>query len=127
MLPNTMHYSRYANLRLMDVFRLIAERKIREAIDEGAFQNLDGKGQPLNLDENPYEDPAQRMAHRLLRNNGFAPDWILEAKEIDAETRRLQSSSAPERAQRVAALNRRIAAFNLKTPILSTQRQLLDV
>ncbi|HJZ95259.1 MAG TPA: DUF1992 domain-containing protein [Candidatus Solibacter sp.] len=112
----------------MDVFRLIAERKIREAMDEGAFDHLDGKGAPLNLEENPYEDPAQRIAHRLLRNNGFAPAWILEAQEIDTETRRLKSNpTAPDRTKRVAALNRRIAAFNLKTPIVSTQRQLLDV
>ena len=111
----------------MDVFRLIAERKIREAIDEGAFDHLDGKGEPLNLEENPYEDPAQRMAHRLLRNNGFAPAWILEAQEIDTETRRLKSNpTAPDRTKRVAALNRRIAAFNLKTPVASTRRRLLD-
>src|SRR5437764_15298916 len=110
----------------MDVWRLIADRKIREAMEEGAFDRLEGTGRPISLDENPYEDPAQRMAHRLLRNNGFAPAWILEAQEIDAERRRLQSTTAPDRAHRIAALNRRIAAFNLKTPIASTQRQLLD-
>jgi hypothetical protein len=108
----------------MDVWNLIAERKIREAMDEGAFDNLDGAGRPLSLDENPYEDPAQRMAHRILRNNGFAPAWIEEGKEIDAEIRRLQTAdrNSDDYRRRVDALNRRIADFNLKTPVPGTQR-----
>jgi hypothetical protein len=113
----------------MDVWRLIAERKIREAIDEGAFDHLDGTGEPLDLEENPYEDPALRMAHRILRNNGFAPDWIEEGKEIDREIHRLRAEDRrdPERyRRRVEALNHRIAAFNLKTPVPATQRLPID-
>jgi hypothetical protein len=114
----------------MDIFRLIAERKIREAMDDGAFDHLDGAGRPIVLEENPYEDPAQRMAHRLLRNNGFAPAWIEEAKDIDREMGRLRASEAvrdPEAYhQRIAALNRRIAAFNLKTPVPGTRKHLLE-
>ena len=67
----------------MDKWEHIAERKIREAMAEGAFDNLSGKGRPLNLEEDPYEDPSLRMAHRLLRNNGFAPAWIEEAKDLE--------------------------------------------
>jgi hypothetical protein len=113
----------------MDVFRLVAERKIREAMEEGEFDNLQGAGKPISLDENPYEDPAQRMAHRLLRNNGFAPAWIEDSKEIDQEVSRLCAAAAaldPEAyRQRISVLNRRIAAFNLKTPVPGTQKQLL--
>jgi hypothetical protein len=113
----------------MDVWHLIAERKIREAMDEGAFDALDGKGEPLSLDENPYEDPAQRMAHRILRNNGFAPAWILEGKDLDADIRRLRADrprlTEEEYQRRAAELNRRIAAFNLKTPVTLTQKPLL--
>jgi hypothetical protein len=110
----------------MDVWNLIAERKIQEAMQEGAFDGLEGTGRPISLDENPYEDPAQRMAHRLLRNNGFAPAWIMECKDLDADIERLQSASArldpAERARRIDALNRRIAAFNLKTPVEQTRK-----
>jgi len=114
----------------MDVWNLIAERKIREAMDEGEFDHLDGTGRPLSLEENPYEDPAQRMAHRILRNNGFAPAWIEEAKEIDREIGLLRAEEArrdPESyRRRVAAVNRRIAEFNLKTPVAGTQRLPID-
>jgi hypothetical protein len=111
----------------MDVWSLVAERKIVEAMQEGAFDHLEGTGEPLCLDENPYEDPSQRMAHRVLKNNGFAPDWILEAKELDAEIRRMRAEGgAPDRAARVAGLNRRIAVYNLKVPIAGAQKLLIE-
>jgi DnaJ family protein C protein 28 len=55
---------------------LIIEQKIRDAQAEGKFDNLSGKGRPLNLDENPFEDPAWTMANDLLKANGFRPDWL---------------------------------------------------
>src|SRR5581483_10300941 len=103
----------------------IAERKIREAMEEGAFDHLEGAGKPIDFSGNPFEDPSERMAHRLLRNNGFAPAWIEEAKEIEAEERRLGmlEKTAPEEfRRRVDALNRRIFVFNLKAPAVSVQR-----
>jgi hypothetical protein len=110
----------------MDEWHFIADRKIREAMEEGAFEHLDGAGEPLDLNENPFEDPALRMAHRILRNNGFAPAWIEEGREIDADIRFLQANfdrlDTAERNRRVGLLNRRIAAFNLKTPVACAQK-----
>ena len=118
----------------MDKWEHIAERKIREAMAEGAFDNLAGKGLPLNLDEDPYEDPSLRMAHRLLRNNGFAPAWIEEAKDLEHAIEMARRDLARALARRgardrqrilegfrgqVAEINRRIREHNLKTP--STQ------
>ena len=112
----------------MDIWRVIAERKIEEAMEEGAFDCLAGAGEPLDLTENPFEDPAQRMAHRILRNNGFAPAWIEEGREIDSEIRRLKCAFASldpaGRARQIAALNRRIAEYNLKTPVAGSQKPL---
>jgi hypothetical protein len=61
------------------------------------------------------------MAHRLLRNNGFAPAWVEEAKdleqEIDLSCRELASDGSIDRFRdQIAAINRRILAHNLKTP-----------
>ena len=121
--------SRGVTLKFMDVWNLIANRKIREAMDEGAFENLEGAGKPIGFDENPYEDPAQRMAHRIMKNNGLVPGWIAEAREIEAETRRLQSSrqrlGEEEYHQRERELNRRIAAYNLKTPAAAAQKRII--
>jgi len=113
----------------MDVWNLVAERKIREAMEEGVFDSLEGTGEPLDLSENPFEDPSLRMAHRLLRNNGFAPEWILDGKDIEAEIRRLRAErdqlEPEEYRQRVEALNRRIAVYNLKAPVASVQKPFL--
>jgi Domain of unknown function (DUF1992) len=110
----------------MDEWHFIAERKIREAMGEGAFDHLEGAGKPLDLREYPFEDPSDRMAHRLLKNNGFAPLWIEEAKEIEAESRPLRAQgkvSTDDFRARVAALNRRILSFNLKAPVASVHRR----
>jgi len=99
-------------------------------MEEGAFDDLEGTGKPLDLSENPFEDPADRMAHRLLKNNGFAPEWIEEAKEIEAESRRLREQgqdSKTDRLERVAALNRKIVSFNLKAPAISLHKRLFEL
>lgn len=114
----------------MDVWRLIAERKIEEAMAEGAFQDLSGAGAPLHLDEDAFVDPDLRMAHRLLKNNGFAPGWIEEARELESDLASLRSELPRARSEheletlrrRAAELNRRIASFNLKTPVALSQK-----
>jgi len=112
----------------MDEWRFIAERKIREAMQDGAFEHLEGTGKPLNLEENPFEDPSDRLANRILKNNGFAPEWIEEAKEIEAESRRLRTQGAREDYRdRVAALNRPIAVFNLKAPAVTLHKRLFEI
>ena len=116
----------------MDPFRLIADRKIQEAMDEGAFENLSGHGQPLPLEEEPFVDPSLRMAHRLLRNNGFAPAWIEEGKDIESAIARLRDDrtrgriTAEEFRSQAAALNRRIVSFNLKAPAASVHKRAID-
>src|SRR3954471_18676493 len=69
----------------MNRWESLIDQKIRQAIEQGEFDNLSGHGQPIDLSENPFEDPDWRTAHRLLRNAGFAPSWIEERKDIDNE------------------------------------------
>ena len=116
----------------MDVWQLIAERKIEEAMAEGVFDNLPGAGRPMPLDDDPFEDPSLRMAHRLLKNHGIAPAWIEESKEIESAVEALRAEwrryRDPERIrQRARELNYRIASFNLKTPAGLCQKLPLDL
>lgn len=124
------------------------EKQIREAMEAGAFDNLPGKGKPIDLSENPFEDPDLRTAHRLLRDAGFAPPFIEERKAIDAELeqgrkilarawdiyQRQGGAGEPvwERVHRefrelAAGLNKRIKTHNLKVPAGVFQRNLIDV
>ncbi|RKU37819.1 hypothetical protein C6496_09235 [Candidatus Poribacteria bacterium] len=64
--------------------------QIEEAMERGEFKDLPGKGEPLNLDTNPFLTPQVRMANRLLKENGFAPRWIELEKEIKQEKAQLE-------------------------------------
>ena len=62
----------------------IAERKIQDAIDEGLFDNLPGRGKPLDLSTNPFEAPGMGAVNRLLKHNKVLPLWLLLEQEIEA-------------------------------------------
>lgn len=62
----------------------VAERRIQDAIDEGLFDNLPGRGQPLDLSVNPFEPPGMGAVNRLLRHNKVLPLWLLLEQEIEA-------------------------------------------
>ena len=62
----------------------IAERKIQDAIDEGLFDNLPGRGKPLDLSTNPFEPPGMGAVNRLLKHNKVLPLWLLLEQEIEA-------------------------------------------
>jgi len=118
----------------LDKWESIAERKIREAIDAGQFDNLPSKGKPIDLDIDP--DPTLWMAHHLLRVNGFAPSWIEESKDIDAAIHRFRgdlrktrrtSAAIDEFRSRGAELNRRILTYNLKSPSLHVHKLPLNI
>ena len=50
----------------MEFFAKLAENRILEAIEAGEFDNLEGKGQPLNLDDDSHIPPELRMAYKIL-------------------------------------------------------------
>jgi hypothetical protein len=52
------------------------EASIREAIERGDFENLKGKGKPLNLNE--YFDTPEdfRLGYSILKNAGYIPEEV---------------------------------------------------
>jgi len=62
----------------------IAERKIQDAIDQGLFDDLPGRGQPLDLSVNPFEPPGTGAVNRLLKHNKVLPPWLTLEQEIEA-------------------------------------------
>lgn len=63
---------------------LIAERRIQDATDAGLFDNLPGRGQPIDLSVNPFEPPGTGAVNRLLKANKVLPPWLLLEREIEA-------------------------------------------
>jgi len=66
----------------MDVFAKLAEQKIQDAIKNGEFENLSGKGKPLDLTESRHIPPDLRMAYKVLKNSGMIPAEMEIRKEI---------------------------------------------
>ncbi|WOL13302.1 hypothetical protein Cni_G22071 [Canna indica] len=60
----------------------VVEHRIWHSMEEGHFENLPGKGRPLNLNSNPHADPAEDTLYRILSRNGCAPEWVELNKEI---------------------------------------------
>jgi len=61
------------------------DEQVRRAIEAGKFNNLRGKGQPLQLEHHPFVDSDWALAHDLLRNGGFAPEFIERREAIEKE------------------------------------------
>ncbi len=71
----------------------LVEELLNEARDRGDFENLEGKGKPLALDNNPYAGD-RALAYSLLKNNDFAPPEIERGKEIDSDIKRAEEVTA---------------------------------
>ena len=112
---------------------------------------MPGHGKPLDLRENPYEDPTMRIAHRILKDNGFSLPWIEEGKQIDLDIdkmlKKLSRSWNWYRSQKdqsdgtilkiwdqakaeffeeVTKINKRIKNFNIQIPLSRFEKQLID-
>ncbi|MDD3268100.1 MAG: DUF1992 domain-containing protein [Syntrophomonadaceae bacterium] len=71
--------------RYMSSTEDLVENQILKAQQRGDFDNLEGAGKPLNLEENPFEPLDLRMTFKILKDNDFAPYWIELGKEIDVD------------------------------------------
>ena len=119
----------------------LVERQIREAMDEGAFDELPYSGERL-----PIEDDSaageRALGFRVLRNAGVAPPWIEADKEVrtllaaqdEVLARAAAAGSSPlARAQLrgafervVAEANRAIERLNAEAPTDRQHRRPLD-
>jgi DnaJ family protein C protein 28 len=134
-------------------FDKLVEEKLREAIANGEFDDLPGKGRPQDLRINPYVPADERMAQDMLRAQGFGLPWIEERRDLlrerEALLRALHTSwqrhggALPTAAQRnrerarwesavaafrrdAEALNARIRSHNFTVPVTGMRVKPLD-
>lgn len=135
----------------MSDYESAADRAIRRAMEAGEFDDIPGKGKPLDLG-GPY-DADTWAARRIMKNAGVAPAWVEQRKEIVeavAEARaalvrslkwREAALQGGERADVVSAqwsraldryreavqgLNKRIRDYNLGAPTLALHLRVID-
>jgi len=66
----------------MEFFYRIAERRIIEAIANGEFDNLEGKGKPIDFEDETWIPEDLRMAYRILKNAGCIPPELEFRNEV---------------------------------------------
>ena len=127
---------------------------IQNAIKDGAFDQLPGQGKPLDWDQHsPVEDDWQ-LAHHLLKENGFPPEFIETRQSIESDlaaaradlkrafdwkNKAIEASEDPEFADGqwakakstfesgVGNLNKKIRDYNLNIPSQSFYRAPIDL
>jgi hypothetical protein len=60
----------------------IVEQRIKEALERGEFDNLQGRGEPLNLENDSNIPEELRLAYRILKNADCLPPELELTKEI---------------------------------------------
>lgn len=135
-------------------YRSIADRLIEEAMARGEFDDLPGRGKPLDLRETEAERRGEWAAQRMLENSGYKPDWAADRREIlekadairatlarswDARNAALAAgegyATAADRWDRAVGrfreaaekLNKRIRLYNLRAPHTRLHLPVVDV
>ena len=118
----------------------IVERQIREAMEEGRFDELPYHGEPLPVDDDSSAG-ERALGFRVLRNAGAAPPWIEADKEVrallaDRDALLARAAAAGDLARPrlrrelegiVAGANRAIERLNSEAPSERQHRRSLDL
>ena len=102
-------------------WQLIAENRIQEAIERGEFDDLPGKGRPLDLSDYFSAPVADRMAFSVLKSAGVRPTEVEWLGEIESLERALeQCRDEQQRSRLQLRLQARRAAFSMALERRST-------
>jgi DnaJ family protein C protein 28 len=122
---------------------------IRRAMQDGKFDDLPGKGKPLQLDQDAHEDPEWRAAYHILKTSGFTLPWIESLREIESQLEQARGDLArswnwcqecPDNPyldvdwaravetfrSQIGIINKKIRNYNLEVPSERFQRPVVD-
>lgn len=102
----------------------LIDRQIREAQEEGQFDNLPHQGAPLPNTDNPLAGDWA-LAYHMLKNAGVAPPWVEATKELQAMLARrdaiIERASADRRLRDHAALEALVTDMNVAVARLNAE------
>jgi len=96
-------------------FQKNVDEKIEDAIAKGEFDNLPGKGKPLDLDAYFATPEHLRMGYSILKSADVIPEEMELLRQIEALKKSLHSSTTPmeEKALR-QQLSEKLTNFNMR-------------
>ena len=99
-------------------FDRLVEEKIRQAIANGEFDNLSGKGKPVDLTAYFATPEDLRLGYSILKNAGVLPQEVELLKEIERLRERFEKSATKDERDK---LKREIDDKTLKFNLLFEQ------
>ena len=96
-------------------FHTSADEKIKEAIAKGEFDNLPGKGKPLDLDACFATPEHLRIGYSILKSADIIPEEMELLKQIERLKKSLEScTSQIEKRAIQQQLSEKITHFNMR-------------
>ncbi len=103
-------------------FTKIIEQRIKEAQDQGAFDELPGRGRPLEIEDDSHIPEELRLAYKILKNADCLPPELELKKEIRQMEDMLGAiPDEKERYRLIKRINYKILKLNMmgkKSPLL---------
>lgn len=110
----------------MSVFQNIVEKRIKEAQENGEFNNLPGHGKPIKIEDDSHIPEDLRLAYKILKNADCLPPEVQLKKEIRQMEDMLENmSDEKEKYSQIKRINYKIMQLNMlgkKSPLLEEQQ-----
>jgi hypothetical protein len=102
----------------MEFFTKLAENRIKEAMEAGEFDNLQGRGQPLNLEDDRHIPPELRMAYKILKNaDCLPPELTLRQEVVQMQDLVAAMPDEAEKLKQMRRLNFLIMKLDMMRPV----------
>src|SRR5262245_23726290 len=97
------------------LFRKSVDEKIQEAIARGEFDNLPGKGKPLDLDAYFATPEHLRMGYSILKSAEIIPEEMELLRQIGSLEKLLQSCTGEVETRALRQqLSEKITSFHMR-------------
>ena len=98
----------------MFAFQKIIEKRIKEAQDNGDFDNLPGKGKPIHLEDDRNIPEELRLTYKILKNADCLPPELELRKEIRTMEDMLENiPDEKEKFRHIKKINYKIMQLNM--------------
>lgn len=104
------------SLRVLMIFgfQKIVEKKIKEAMDKGEFDDLPGRGKPIAFEDDSNIPEDLRLAFKVLKNADCLPPELQLKKEIRQMEDMLEGiPDEKEKYRQIKKINYKIMQLNL--------------
>ena len=77
----------------------LVEARIRKAMADGEFDNLPGKGKPIDLSKYYGVPEHLRIAYHMMKDSGYIPEEVRLKKEMEILKEKIRQCKSEEKKQ----------------------------